>query len=310
MLSRQLINLRRTCLWRVFKRFGADPIRRWSANVSCQGSLPLFWFPESNWGDALNPVLVGLLSGKTVRRTQASHCDRYMAIGSILGNANSRAVVWGSGFIKEGDMVQEPPKAIHAVRGPLTRSALLKAGIDCPEVYGDPALLLPLFFNPEVIKEFEIGIVPHYVDKAHPWIDKQRNVSGVLVIDVEGDTWEFVRAVKSCKTIISSSLHGLICADAYGVPNACMHLSDGVVGGDFKFRDYWMSIGADKAQPIVVTEQTRLEEVVASADFHQLHIDLSKLLLACPFISESIGKQMLSHMQSSQFSDTSIALVR
>jgi pyruvyltransferase len=217
-----------------------------------------------------------------------------MAIGSILWMANARTEVWGSGYIGEGMVVQERPRAIHAVRGPLTREALIKAGIDCPEVYGDPALLLPRFFDPEVPKKYEVGIIPHYVDKGHRWVERHRTTSGILIIDVTGDLWEFVRAVKSCKAILSSSLHGLICADAYGVANAWIQLSDQVFGGGFKFRDYRLSIGAEEPKPIEVHETTLLAEIVAQAESHQLDIDLRKLLLACPFLSEQLHARLQS----------------
>ena len=285
-------SIRQTWVWRAGKRFAADPARRIIASISCRGRIPLAWFANSNWGDALNPVLVSMISGKPVRHTQAAYCDCYMAIGSILDTANSRTVVWGTGFCVQGQTVQEPPKAIHAVRGPLTRAALLKAGINCPEVYGDPALLLPRFFNPDVHKHYKVGIIPHYVDKFHPWIQSYQKNPDVRIIDVQGDLWEFVRAVKSCKVVVSSSLHGLICSDAYGVPNVWIRLSDKVYGGDFKFPDYRLSIGADEPAPIVVSADTRLDAVARSAELHEPKIDLRKLLLACPFLSSKVQAEI------------------
>lgn len=284
--------VRESWLWHTGKRIYVDPVRRSLANISCRGRIPLSWFPGPNWGDALNPVLVRMLAGKPVKLTQAHYCDQYLAIGSILGNAHSRTTVWGSGFIRDGEMVPQEPKAIHAVRGPLTRAALIGAGIDCPEVYGDPALLLPLFYDPETPKLYEIGIIPHYVDKSNPWILAQSNLPGVHIIDVEGDTWEFIRTVKACRIILSSSLHGLICADAYGVPNAWIKLSNGVVGGDFKFRDYRLSIGGCEPVPIDVRTSTRLASVAKLAGIHPIHVDLRRLLTACPFLSIHLRKRI------------------
>jgi pyruvyltransferase len=235
-----------------------------------------------------------MISGKSARYTVVGYCDRYVAIGSILGTANSRTTVWGSGFIIEGETVQEPPKAIHAVRGPLTRAALLKAGINCPEVYGDPALLLPRFFNPDVGKQFQIGIIPHFLDKSHPWIQKHQNNPDVLIIDVQGNIWEFVRAVKSCQVVLSSSLHGLICADAYGVSNVWIQLSDRVIGGNFKFYDYRLSIGAGEPVPIRVSTDTSLDAIAGMEELPELKIDLRKLLLACPFLSSKAQAAMES----------------
>lgn len=279
---------------RVLKHAAADPVRRGIARMGSRGRIPVGYCNIPNWGDALNPVLVELLSGRKVQHLEGLFHDRYLVIGSVLAAANARAEVWGSGFIESGAQVLEPPRAIHAVRGPLTRAALLQAGIKCPEVYGDPALLLPRFFNPEVPKQFEIGIIPHVVDKGHAWVEEQRHSPGVQIIDVESGTWDFVRAVKSCQAILSSSLHGLICADAYGIPNAWMQLSDGLIGGEFKFRDYRLSIGAGEPAPINITAETALRAVLSKARHYELKIDLRKLLLACPFLSDTLRAEALT----------------
>ena len=270
-----------------------DPVRRFAIKAAYRGRVPLHWCEGSNWGDALSPVLVELLSGKPVLHLDGLHHDRYFAIGSILDGANERAEIWGSGFIRDNGMVIGKPKAIHAVRGPLSRALLLQQGVDCPEVYGDPALLLPHFFNPDVPKHYSVGIIPHYVDKKSAWLERYRHAPGVLILDIEGGIQDFVCAVKSCEVVISSSLHGLICADAYGIPNAWVQFSDEVVGGDFKFRDYCRSIGADDPEPLRMTEMTELDFVVGKSEARPLHIDLRKLLLACPFLSESLRREIL-----------------
>jgi pyruvyltransferase len=278
-------NLLRELLIQPFKKYIIYPIIRIKEYILGINKIPLYWYNDRNWGDALNQVLVELLSGKKARYTPYQYCDRFLAIGSVLENANDRTEVWGSGFIKQGSKLTLQPKKIHAVRGPLTRAALLDNGVDCPEIYGDPALLLPLFYNPDIPKKYDVGIIPHYVDKNHPWIEKQLSESGVHIIDVRSDTWDFVRAVKSCKVVLSSSLHGLICSDSYGVSNAWIQLSNQVIGGDFKFRDYRLSIGAEEPKPFIVSSDTILEEIVSTAKTYNPKINLKKLLLSCPFIS-------------------------
>lgn len=256
--------------------------------------VPLAWYSDyPNWGDALNPVLVGMLAGKPVRKVEVGSGKCYIAIGSILWMADSQTEVWGSGLM-DNYILAEPPKKIHAVRGPLTRELLLKQGIECPEVYGDPALLLPAFYDPIQEPQYEVGIIPHLLDNELPWIMKQRTHPGSLVIDVQGDIWEFVRAVKSCRTILSSSLHGLICADAYGVPNEWIRLSGNLPGGEFKFHDYRISIGAGEPKPVNVCDDTPLAEVMAHVQRRSLKIDLQKLLLACPFLSDELRPKFVA----------------
>lgn len=291
---------KKNCINNFVKKL-VNPIRRIIHKIYYGDQMPLFWFLSPNWGDALNPILVAILSGRSVCHTQADYCDRYIAIGSILGNANARTTVWGSGFIKEGDMVQHVPKMIYAVRGPLTRAALLDVKIKCPEVYGDPALLLPLFFDPQVEVKYKVGIIPHYVDKNNLWVKKYQDSPGVLIIDVEGDIWDFVRAIKSCEVIVSSSLHGLICADAYGVRNSWIQLSENIFGGDFKFRDYLLSIGVNQLSGTKIQIDTDIDNVIIKASNHVINLDLRKLLLACPFLSESLRLKVES-MTASEFS--------
>ena len=170
---------------------------------------------------------------------------------------------------------------------------LLAQGIDCPEVYGDPALLLPHFFNPDVPKRYSMGIVPHYIDKESPFLDRYRHDPQVLILDIESSIQDFVRAVKSCEVIFSSSLHGLICADSYGIPNTWIQFSDDVVGGDFKFRDYRLSIGANEPTALRIGENTDLRLDVDKAEYRQLQIDLRKLILACPFMSHNLRREVL-----------------
>lgn len=286
-------NFRQSSTWEIAKRIAVNPIRRAVVKAAYPARVPLQWCVGPNWGDALSPVLVELLSGKPALHLEGLHHDRYLVIGSILGSANERSEVWGSGFIRENESVIGRPRAVHAVRGPLSRASLLKQGIECPEVYGDPALLLPRFFNPDEPKRYRVGIIPHYVDKRHPWLERYRHDPQVLILDIESDIQQFVRAVKSCDVILSSSLHGLICADAYGVPNAWVQFSDDVVGGDFKFRDYRLSIGAEEPKSLRMTEQTELADAVSGAVHRALHIDLNKLILACPFLSENLRREAL-----------------
>lgn len=284
--------MRRTSIWRLAKRLAADPLRRACARVTRRNRVPVAWLNVANWGDALNPVLVELLAGRPAQLLQGYFYDRYLVVGSILGTADSHAQVWGSGFIREDEQVLDTPRAVFAVRGPLTRNLLLKAGISCPEVYGDPALLLPRFFDPAVAVTHEVGVIPHVVDKGCDWIREHQHTPGVKIIDVEGGVWNFVKDVKSCKIILSSSLHGLICADAYGIPNAWIQLSDQLIGGDFKFRDYRLSIGDGEPLALAVAGRSSPLELARNAKHHPLRLDLAGLLKSCPFLAASPGRQI------------------
>ncbi|WP_421693800.1 polysaccharide pyruvyl transferase family protein [Aestuariivirga sp.] len=281
----------------------ADPARRFTAQLVQRGRIPLTYINIPNWGDALNPILVELLSGRSVQRLNGLYHDRYSVVGSILEGANSNTIVWGSGFIEEGTTVISPPRAIHAVRGPLTRNALIESGIECPNIYGDPALLLPLFYDPPVKTTHEVGIIPHFIDKTSPVLTKFAKDTRVKLIDIEAGLGLFVREVKSCRTIVSSSLHGLICADAYCIPNLWVRFSNNVMGGNFKFQDYRLSqdpnCSSDQLAPINVSLHTELDSLLIRISPTHTLLDIAKLLLSCPFIAPDL-KERASQVAATQ----------
>lgn len=289
-------NLRQKAAWKAARQLLIDPLRRAAFETAYRGYLPLYYCESPNWGDALSPVLVGLLSARRVKKMLWQHQHRYLAIGSILGNASARAEVWGSGFIWPDEKLAEAPLAVHAVRGPRTRARLLAQGMVCPEIYGDPALLFPRFFNPVVEKKFAVGIIPHFSDKASGWMKRQQNNPDPLVriIDVEGGIEPFVEAVKSCELIVSSSLHGLICADAYGVPCLWVKLSDILWGGSFKFHDYFESVGRGAPAPVIPDDDMSLAQVTRHHRPYEVKIDLRPLINACPFMAPEIRHKLLS----------------
>ena len=214
----------------------------------------------SNWGDALNPYLLGRLTGCEIAARGNEDCEpgpHLLAIGSILQWANADSVVWGTGAMLADVMLACRPRRILAVRGPLTREICLRSGLDCPAVYGDPALLMPDVYQPRSVRGGALGIIPHYVDHDSAFVARCR-AAGLTVINVFSRIESFVEQVARCSGILSSSLHGLICADAYGVPSRWIHISDGVVGNGFKFRDYYASLGVQE-EPIHVDGDSDLD---------------------------------------------------
>lgn len=189
----------------------------------------MFWYDSKNVGDALSPIIVSHFFQKDVSLAKRNETGKLLGIGSVMKALREGDTVWGTGIMREDDKFPMAPKCkFLAVRGKLTEKIL---GIDVG-VYGDPALLLPLMYNPEVEQKYDVGYVPHYVDK--PIF---KGFKG-KVIDIEQDWRGFVREIKQCKKIVSSSLHGLIIAEAYGLQAEWRVYSDKVLGKGFKFRDY------------------------------------------------------------------------
>ena len=54
---------------------------------------------------------------------------------------------------------------------------------------------------------------------------------------------EVIDEILKCNKIVSSSLHGIVLAEAYGIPAKWEKYSDDVLGNGFKFRDYLSGTG-------------------------------------------------------------------
>ncbi|CAH1746853.1 PS_pyruv_trans domain-containing protein [Thauera humireducens] len=243
---------------------------------------------RSNWGDALNAYLIPKLSGRRIVHFRSAanlgYPRVYSAIGSVLDNSSTRNLhVWGSGFKSASSKMKAFPARVYAVRGPRTREKLESFGVRVPAVYGDPALLVDRFVPPSPKKHYRLGLIPHYVDRDAPALQGLASEE-VLVIDVNAGIEEFVRQVTSCEVIASSSLHGLIAADCYRIPSVWLRISNKVIGGEFKFSDYFAGVGITK-RAFALDESARVDTLCALAEYQELSFDADLLLDACPFLS-------------------------
>ena len=249
-------------------------------------SLKLFWWKEKhNFGDALNSEIASKYSSKQVEWVPANFSKEfYMAIGSVLQEANNNTIVWGSGFINAKLEPYRQPREILAVRGPLTRRRLLDLKIKCPEVYGDPALIMPEFYYPSCERQYDLGIVPHFVDKKNNFF-KQNFNENIKIIDIEQASCEgFIRDVMSCKKIASSSLHGIIIADAYDIPALRISFSNKILGGNFKFEDYFMSVERKSSPSFVISDGMCASDILNLNFNYSKKIDVRKLMSSNPFV--------------------------
>lgn len=243
----------------------------------------------NNWGDKLNEYIARKIFKVHVFHRNEVYVSKREAvhfwIGSHLGSAclSSSAVVWGSGFISKNEKIHSRPREIRAVRGWKSHQRLIEAGIVAPNVVGDVALLMPRFYTPaETSKRFAIGVIPHFRDKNLEFFRRTTEWSDVLIIDIEDDVEVVIDQIVSCDRIISSSLHGIICADAYGVPANWIQCSNNLLGDGFKFLDYFSSVSRSVTSPLVVNDSSTRQYIEDSFRDYCVQIDLDKLMLAAP----------------------------
>ena len=252
----------------------------------CDTPLRAFWCripSRPNFGDALTPWLIQRLAGHYPRFAMPGEQQpKYFVCGSIVALAGPNCTVWGAGLMNHDDMIS-PAARFLAVRGPRTRARALACGADCPPVYGDPALLLPRLHTPPAVPRQQLGFIAHFSDR--PRLDERWvSAQGMRLIDIQQDIDAVIDQVASCAWVMSSSLHGLIVAHAYGVPALWVRLRDLPSGDGTKFADHYEALGA--AVPTLVT--IRMHERLDLRRLERLawcpsQIDTEVLWSSCPF---------------------------
>lgn len=224
----------------------------------------LYWFKRKdggrNFGDDLSPLIVSAVLGRPVEYATPSRAD-LAAVGSILDRVLRHRVrralrgrfeplrIWGSGFISEGPRRGRAMLDVLAVRGPLTRDRF-GLGTDTP--LGDPGILFSDLVPERPAVAHRWGVVAHHGDEDSPRVaELAARLPGSAVISVtEDDPMVTLRAIAACDAVVSSSLHGLIAADAFGIPNWRVAFDKTLKGGDFKFRDYSLVLGRSAIAPV------------------------------------------------------------
>lgn len=218
----------------------------------------------NNFGDLLGPGIVERIVAARGDAERTAPAGRVLTVGSVLHMAQDGDVVWGTG--KNGKVVEEEHKAqildVRAVRGPLTAGWLSDRGFEVPEVYGDPALLLPTLY-PELTalsteKTRARVLVPNLHDAA-TWSHHPDTVSPI------GPWRDIVETIVTSETVVASSLHGVIVAEAFGIPVA--HVASSTEP-DFKFRDYYEGTG--RSMPRLIPTLDEALQTPSDRDDHAL----------------------------------------
>jgi pyruvyltransferase len=265
------------------------------------GCIPAYWYSSNNWGDAVTPYLIHKLSGKMAAFVNPhDNVVKLMVTGSILNNSVNNAVVWGCGIANSTDGIPASHD-IKAVRGSLLWSNIDKNySFDASKIaIGDPCLLLPKIYKPiNNHRKYQIGIIPHYIDTLAFWrklslSQEELECEGVLVIDVNSPIEQFIESVVSCQHIFSSSLHGLICADAYSVPSSLLKITDNIGGDDFKYKDWFSNykqrpfdyIDLRGQSTLTISDLKKIAENTPKTIWSKnILISLEHLMASCPIL--------------------------
>lgn len=274
--------------------------------------IKLVYWNEPNFGDMLSPYIISKLSGEKIIYKEGygsvRHCIKrilkfiltgnikqiqsilfgweknLLGIGSIISLGNKHSIVWGSGFLNEKHVFKGG--TICAVRGKYTDQKLRKDGFCSTSIYGDPALLIPLFVSPSIIKTTEIAIIPHWSETDY-FIKKYGNQYKIIDLRTN-DIKKVISDITSSHRVLSTSLHGIIVSHAYGIP-ALWIKHNTLHESNFKFYDYFSSVGIKEYEGFI-----NIDEILSSEQ-NLLHVFNNNQERALPNVDiKTIQKALLS----------------
>ena len=233
-----------------FRRVGIVDVFSWNpARSQRAGARPRL---VDNFGDLLGPYLVARLTPpRPAYPTDLTNSSRVLySVGSILHLTDRPGVVWGAGinFKVPRPLPPRPGSLdVRAVRGPLTARTLAALGVRVPQVFGDPALLLPLV-HPELAtwsrrKRHPVLVAPNLNDE--PALGAEAARLGLPVLSPRTHLDHALRMIAESECVVGTSLHAIAVADSLEVP-ARLVASD--AEHPFKYRDYLAGSGRPRTR--------------------------------------------------------------
>lgn len=257
---------------------------------------------HNNWGDDINKYFFEYAAKIKMAvlphgRLYFFHGFRhYSLIGSVLNSQRmKRCTIYGTGIMTESlaRNMKDKPEKIISVRGPETRRVLLQHDINCPEHYGDPVLLLPLFYTPKLTNQGHVSIIPNMGTfwDFNPVTDELAKKHGCKMVNMtKYNNWtDIIDMIAGSSFVISESLHGLIVAETYNIPCVWAEFVKHIPpkfndDWSFKFLDFYESIGKYDMQSIKLYEGYNFDELMSLKNKWQPgRIDYEKLLEYFPF---------------------------
>lgn len=278
-----------------------------------------------NFGDVLSPVIVAAYTGGSVKAVPCSWPGRRLVAIGTIGHIQrfGNAMFWGTGFgSAEGDFrvargFRRPSftkLSATALRGPFSAAMFSAEGLKAPSVFGDPGLLVPHLWpalRPKTCHE--LGVFLHVSEVTHKALDAKSkpefhryavppDLAQAVVVRNTYVPASMVglkaklEEILACKRILSTGLHALVLAEAYGIPCAAFDIHAGSSGLmapeddtqplDHRMRDFYAGIGARRV-PVYRTERHLATNWAAAMRFIDAHwsphaFDASPLVEAFP----------------------------
>lgn len=242
--------------------------------------IRLYWLDIKNLGDQLSPRIVERVLGRPVAWAAVEDAE-LVALGSVVEHILRRRwrrflrrgrepiSFWGTGFIKAGRERRLGSFRILALRGPQSAARFRLPAERL--ALGDPGILVADLFQPRELQaagDSEVLLCPHVLEEDAEWVGLLASRLSAQRLSLASDVLTVLSAVRRAKLVVSSALHGLVVAHAFGVP-AVWVAPEGpkLIGGAWKFLDYFSAFGA---APVPLSRDLATLRRTSRDDLHRL----------------------------------------
>ena len=259
-----------------------------------------------NAGDLMNVDIVEKLGHCSVKKSATIPADMTAIGGQLYGlqysdklakrilqrvagaACDARPIyIWGSGFLHDRNKRGLSRKNIRvcALRGRRSQEKLRKlTGVFHDVPLGDAGLLVDQLIDTAaaVEKKYQIGLIPHMYQQQEKKMREIMAMPNVHMIDIKRTPQEVALDMLQCEVILSSSLHGLIFADALHIPNLHIKGENDLPEGNFKFEDYYSSYGLEDQIFDVTRDEPEVQKIQTAYCIDPLEVEKKKQqLIAC-----------------------------
>jgi len=200
-------------------------------------------FRFGNAGDLLNTYLLkNLFPYAELNPVLQWESPKLLCIGSVLRLAEEYDLIIGAGLL-DPEQQNIIPKNINilGLRGPRTYDYLKAIDVDLNNVQFllDPGVIAAQIYASQTKEKKgskgNIIFIPHHTQR---WSYQKLSLK-VDFIDVDAKPDNFLRDIYTAVAVLTSSLHGLIIANTFGIPAVFFRPKESL----FKYYDYAESVG-------------------------------------------------------------------
>ena len=203
-------------------------------------------------------IVQRILEREGISRNAAHEQRRLLAVGSILKLARDGDTLWGigaNGKSLDADF-SFTTLDVRAVRGPLTRQFLQSKGVQSPEIYGDPGLLIGTLWTRQELRagapDRRVTLLPNLNDLHRMRAEGAAPSVKDGLVDPTRPVKEVLAAIAASDLVVGSSLHAIVVAESLGIP---ARLVISASEPDFKYQDYYQGSGRASFTPAASMEE-------------------------------------------------------